>query len=122
MWILVAQRIIVEFVLDILLFPIWWYTGGARHALMFCVRMVKEVNVLLAPGLWLKNITVPMFGQYDIQGRIVSFFMRLANVIVRSIGLFIWVVIMVCVFFLWLLFPVFVSYMLFLSLFRVPYT
>ncbi|MBI2436979.1 MAG: hypothetical protein HYV41_04535 [Candidatus Magasanikbacteria bacterium] len=115
MFLLVLQRMLLEFVLDIVYFPIWWYIGGAEHALKFCIGLLRDANGMLAPGLWLKNIFVPMFGQYDWQGRIVSFFMRLANVIFRSIGLVIWFVIVMILFFMWVLFPMFVLYMLLTS-------
>lgn len=116
MWILVFQKLAIEFFLDFLYFPIWWYTKGLKNHLLVCVDMVRSVNRQFAPGLWLRNMFVPMYGQYDWQGRIVSFFMRLANVICRGIALFVWLLIMMGVFFLWLLFPVFVVYMLITSL------
>lgn len=115
MWILVVQRITLEFILDIIYFPVWWFTAGARHAFIFCIGLVKEANSMMAPGLWLKNIFVPMFGQWDFQGRLVSFFMRLGNVIIRSIALFIWVIVVIFIFFLWILFPTFIFYMLITS-------
>ncbi|MBU0597005.1 hypothetical protein KJ641_02535 [Patescibacteria group bacterium] len=111
MWIIVLQRITVEFFLDLLYFPIWWYTAGAKRFILGLVRIFQEANMMMVPGLWLKNIFVPMFGQYDWQGRIMSFFVRLANVIFRSIGLFIWLIILVIFYFIWLLFPLFVIYM-----------
>lgn len=116
MWILVAQRLAIEFFLDLIYFPIWWYTGGLVHQLRVCRDLMKDGNRALGPGLWLRNMFVPMFGQYDWQGRIVSFFMRLVNVIGRAIALWFWLWIVVGVFLLWIIFPVFVAYMLFLSL------
>lgn len=107
---------LIELVLDIVYFPVWWYTAGARHALLFCVDLVRQGNMQMAPGLWLKNIFVPMFGQYDIQGRIVSFMMRFFNVIFRSIGLLIWTLVCVALFVLWVVFPMGVLYMLTISL------
>lgn len=107
---------LIEFVLDLLYFPIWWYTGGVKRAGLFCIRFLKSGNVRFAPGLWLKNIFVPMYGQYDLQGRLVSIFMRLANVIGRSIALFFWLLISVFLFLLWLAFPIFVVYMLLVTL------
>lgn len=112
MWILVLQRMILEFVLDILYFPIWWYSRGLFLAFNFCLNWIKDANLILSPALWLKNIFVPMFGQWDWQGRIMSFFMRLANVIIRTIMLWIWILVVLVVFLLWSAFPIFVGYML----------
>ncbi len=105
MWILILQRLAIEALLDILYFPIWWYTGGVWRALLFCLDMLKEGNSNFAPGLWLSNIFVPMYGQYDWQGRIISFFMRLAQVLARTVGLFIWFVVCLIFFLVWLIIP-----------------
>ncbi len=114
--VLIFQRMLIELVLDIVYFPIWWYTAGARHALLFCVGLVRQGNMQMAPGLWLKNIFVPMFGQYDWQGRIVSFMMRFFNVIFRSIGLFVWTLVCFVLFVLGVIFPMFVIYMLLIAI------
>jgi hypothetical protein len=112
MWILVFQRIALEFILDLVYFPLWWYTKGAKRAFLYCAHLFQFVNSYLAPGLWLANIFVPMYAQYDIQGRLVSFIVRLGNVIIRAIGLLIWLLIVLVIFLAWLLFPVFVGLML----------
>lgn len=115
MWVLVLQRMLLELILDILYFPFWWYTAGAKKALIGCFHWWQDANINLAPGLWLKNIFVPMFGQRDWQGRLMSFFIRFFNVIFRTIGLLIWTVVILVIFALWLVFPLFVMYMLYES-------
>ena len=112
MWLLVLQRLTVEFFLDILYFPIWWYTSGVKRAALAAWHMFQEGNISLAPGLWLRHIFTPMFGQTDWQGRIMSFFMRVVNIIGRSIALFVWIIVCLMVFSLWLVWPVFVVFML----------
>jgi hypothetical protein len=91
---------------------LWWYTGGIVYFGQFSWNLLQAGNFRLAPGLWLKNIFVPMFGQVDFQGRMVSFFMRLVNVIGRSIALFFWLLMVLFIFCLWLVFPIFVVYMI----------
>lgn len=118
MWVLLAQRLALSALLDIVYFPLWWYTTGARRALLWCAARVGDANSQLAPGLWLKNIFVPMFGQSDLQGRLMSFFMRLMNVILRSIALLFWMFGVSLLFFGWILLPVGVGYMLAVSLLR----
>lgn len=115
MFFLVLQRLAIEFILDILYFPVWWYTGGIIYVLGACGNFLSAANGLLAPGLWLKNIFVPMFGQYDLQGRLVSFFMRLMNVLFRSIGMFMWFLIVAVLLLLWIFVPLLVGYMLIVS-------
>jgi len=116
MWVLALQRLALEFLLDFFYFPIWWYTAGAGRAGLFCWRLLQDGNAVLAPGLWLKNIFVPMFGQSDFQGRLISFFMRLVNVIGRGLVLFMWLLLALFLFLLWLVVPVFIICMLIKSL------
>lgn len=116
MWILVLQRMALEFVLDLVYFPLWWYTGGVKHAGKFCIGLIQDANMIMAPGLWLKNMFVPMFGQTDLQGRLMSIFMRFVNFVGRSIGLLIWSIVVLFIFILWLVFPLFVVYMMINSL------
>ncbi len=110
MWILVLQRIFFEAVLDLLYFPLWWYTGGVWHALKWAMSMFQDGNRTLLPLLWLKNLTVPMFGQYDWQGRIISFIMRFIQFVVRSIALLFWFFVCIILFCIWLILPVLISY------------
>jgi len=116
MWILITQKIFFEWIFDIFRFPFWWYKDASRSFLMKLGDFFVNINEIMAPGLWLKNITVPMFGQNDIQGRLVSFFMRFMNVIIRSFAMFFVVVIVIILFILWLLLPLFVLYMLYVSI------
>ncbi len=116
MWLLVFQRMIIEFALDVVYFPLWWYTDGLKRVAVGCWHWIEDGNDHFAPGLWLKNMFVPMFGQYDWQGRLMSLFMRFVNVVGRSVALGIWVVIIALLFLLWVIFPVFVMYMLVRSL------
>ncbi len=115
MWFLVFERLAIEAIIDVIYFPVWWYTAGVVYMLGICRNFLSTANGFLAPGLWLKNVFVPMFGQYDLQGRLVSFFMRLMNVIVRSLGLFIWFFVVLVFFLLWISVPLFVGYMFIIS-------
>ena len=103
---IIFQRLLLEAILDIFYFPIWWYTKGAAHALRWCFNLLKTGNENLAPALWLGNLFVPMFGQFDWQGRIVSFFMRLVQIFARSVALAVWLGLCLVLFFCWLSLPV----------------
>lgn len=118
MWVLLAQRLLLTAFLDVLFFPVWWYTRGTQRALVWCGDRIASANDQLAPGLWLKNIFVPMFGQSDLQGRLMSFFMRLMNVIFRTIGLIFWSFGVGILFMIWIMLPIGVGYSFFASLLR----
>ena len=115
--ILIAQRIAVEFLLDVVYFPVWWYTKGLKRIAIACLHTIQDTNISLAPGLWLRNLFVPMFGQTDWQGRLTSVFMRAVNVSGRGIALLVYMIIIFHVFLFWIAFPFIVLYFMGLSLF-----
>ena len=102
----------IDLAADFVLFPIWWYTAGAVRALRAAGRWFADIRRMMAVGLWAKNLFVPMFAQYDIPGRLISFAIRLSMIVARSIGL----AFMAFVFFLfllaWALFPVALAFLL----------
>lgn len=113
MIIIILQRLLLEFVLDIFYFPVWWYTNGAAHALGRCINLFSQGNAALAPGLWLANLFVPMFGQFDWQGRIISFLMRLAQIFARTVALLAWFGLCFALFACWLALPAIIAYAIF---------
>jgi len=112
MFIVIWQRLLIEAIFDLFYFPLWWYTRGLAHALSWCLNLLSSGNITLGPGLWLKNIFVPMFGQWDWRGRIISFFMRFFNIIIRTILLSFWLIFCLTLFLIWLLLPVVFIYSL----------
>lgn len=90
---MIYQKLIAEFFLDFLYFPIWWYTKGAIKAFRVYKDALVHVNFRFAPGLWLKNLFTPMYGQRDWEGRLVSIFIRFVNIVFRSLILvFFWAI------------------------------
>lgn len=99
---------------ELLFFPIWWYSQGLKKAFLYCLNLLKSGHRILAIDLWLKNIFVPMFAQVDWQGRLISFFMRIVQIIFRSIGLLGWLVLVVLLFLVWIILPIIIIYQLYL--------
>lgn len=62
--------------------------------------------------VWIKNIFVPMFGQHDWQSRLISVFMRLVQIIGRSLALVVVTLGIVLVSVLYLVAPVAVMLLL----------
>jgi hypothetical protein len=116
MGILILQRLFLETILDFFYFPLWWYTKGSLYAARSCFGIFKQGNANLAPGLWLANLFVPMFGQFDFQGRVISFFMRLVQIIARTVALVVWLLFCLVLFVIWLALPLIVLYGLVMSL------
>lgn len=115
MYLIILQQLLGEALLDLVYFPVWWYTGGLRYAGSHCFAWLVAGNRTLAPGLWLQNLFVPMFGQTDWQGKIISFFMRLVQIAARTLALIGWAAICVLLWAIWVLLPLIAFYGIILS-------
>jgi small-conductance mechanosensitive channel len=104
--------IILETLGKILYFPLWWYSVGLLKKIKSLWRFLGAKQENLGFSVWLKNIFVPMYGQRDFAGRIISFVIRLVQVIVRGLILLIWFFLALLALLSWLLLPV----LLFLAL------
>lgn len=83
----------VDFFGGIIGFPLWWYGQGFARWTKGLWRLFSSYRATLGVSVWVKNLFVPMYGRRDIGGRIVSFFMRSAMIVIRSfvlvfVGLF----------------------------------
>lgn len=101
-----SGQIIISLILEVVYFPVWWYSVGLLRLLkntwrFFCSRE-RDLGFLI----WLKNIFVPMYGQYDFMGRIISFVMRLVQIIARGFILLCWGLISLAIIILWVVSPV----------------
>jgi hypothetical protein len=105
-----SGKIFIEIIIDIVYFPVWWYTRGAYLFAKKLFNFLGNKQKSLALWVWIKNLYRPMFGQYDWQGMLISFFMRLVQIIFRSIVMFFWVIFIFVCFCIWLILPLFVLY------------
>lgn len=103
--ILSLRFIAVDIFFDILLWPVWWYTKGASRAFLFCLKTIHRQAEQMGYGIWLKNIFIPMYGQRDLQGRLISFLIRFSIIIFKSVFLLFWSLFIFLGFLLWELFP-----------------
>lgn len=110
MFVIVLQRLIIEALLDVFYFPVWWFSFGMKRTAAWCLTVFKSGNDWLAPGLWIANLFVPMYGQYDWEGRLVSFFMRLVQILFRLFGLSVWTIFCLTLFAVWIAWPVAIIY------------
>ncbi|MEI6835516.1 MAG: hypothetical protein WCK59_01665 [Candidatus Falkowbacteria bacterium] len=93
-------KILTIILWDFLYFPLWWYSAGLVKTARGVLNFYKNQEAALGFLVWLKNILVPMYGQRDLAGRLVSFFVRLVQVIYRGL-------VMLVVIFLGLVFFIF---------------
>jgi hypothetical protein len=111
-----ARDILLETVREILYFPAWWYTVGLGKAANFSWHRVKNMEIRLGVGIWIKNLFTPMFGQRDIAGKMISFFIRVFQIIFRSIALVLWSAVMAALFLFWVALPIVAVLLIILNL------
>ena len=100
--------------ISIIYFPVWWYSRGFLKFVKAMFLSLSSFDNQIGFTLWLKNIFVPLFGQNDFGGRIVSFFVRLGNIIVRGFVVLLYLILIVALIVVWDIFPVYVLYKIFL--------
>lgn len=91
-------------ILDFLRFPIWWYTEGIRSVGAWAAGSIRRRETAVGLWVWAKNIFVPMYGQRDWQGRLVSFLFRVVFLVVRlflMLGWVIWILTLTLAYCLW---------------------
>ncbi|MEA2064932.1 MAG: hypothetical protein U9O66_01375 [Patescibacteria group bacterium] len=109
-FLIAIKYISIDLIGDILLFPLWWYTKGLKKTVAFCVEKAKNAENALGLKIWLTSIFKPMYAQYDWQGKIISFFMRIFQIIIRSILFIISLVFIFILPIIWIIFPVFIIF------------
>ena len=105
-----SLKIIVELVYEIFYFPVWWYWRGLLNLLIWARDFLINQQKSLALFVWVKNIFKPMFAQYDWQGILISFLVRVAQIIFRGIIMLLWLILALAVILFWILLPIIVIY------------
>lgn len=107
-------KIIREIFGDFFYFPIWWYTSGfanqTKRSLLFLENRSKGLSFFI----WIKNIFVPMYGQSDWQGKLISFVFRIINIIIRGAIMLFWLLIALFFEVFWIVLPPYVLYKIFI--------
>lgn len=83
----VAHLLFVDLAGSVIWFPVWWYTKGLQKVIDAASAAVWYRVRAYALGVWLRNFFVPMYGEYDIWGRIISLMMRFVVLIYRVVAL-----------------------------------
>jgi len=109
------RYLFVDLIGEIVRFPFWWYSQGTKKAALFCWRKIKGAEESLALKVWVVNIFKPMFGQHDLQGKLISFFIRVIQIIFRSILMLFILILYWLIFVIWLVIPIFIIYQIVLT-------
>lgn len=105
-----GSKIFFEIILDILYLPVWWYTKGLLQILIFLNKFLSNHQKALGLSVWVKNIFRPMYGQNDFAGALISFIIRVFQILVRSIGMAFWLLVALIILLFWVLLPIAVYY------------
>ena len=81
------EVILHECIFGVLLFPVWWYTTGLVRMWNWCLMGVNDAWRGWGVLVWAQALFVPMYGEQSWQGRLISFFVRLAVLLYRLVGL-----------------------------------
>lgn len=91
---------------DILLYPVWWYTVGLKLAFSRFSESTTSRSRALALGIQFANLFRPMYADYSIQGRLISFVMRVLVLVFRLVEMSVFVVGYLFILLLWVTAPV----------------
>lgn len=111
-----STKILGNIIIDIIYFPFWWYSRGLVKIIISLINFIKNREKALAFFVWVKNIFTPMYGQEDWQGRLISFAVRLIQIIFRGAVMIFWLVFALTGLILWIVFPIFVLYEIYLQI------
>ena len=101
-----SGKIIAQILGEILYFPIWWYSIGFIRRIKVSWSFLRDREISLGFSVWAKNIFAPMYGQRDFAGRLISFLVRLVQIIARGLVLFLWLIIVLLGLIFWLALPI----------------
>lgn len=111
-----GSQIIAKNIAEVFYFPIWWYSIGLINIIKKEARFFVNQEKSLGFFIWVKNILVPMYGQSDWAGRIISFFVRFIQIIFRGLFLIFWLALLLALLFIWLAAPFFLFIALFFQI------
>lgn len=100
--------VVLDLAGDIIYFPVWWYTRGFVRFSKNYLSRVRRHAADLGALLWIRNIFVPMFAQQDIAGRLISFFMRVVQILARTLFLICFTLWESVLYLIWIFLPIFV--------------
>jgi len=89
--------------------PVFWYGRGLIDAARYCGRLIVREWLSLGVGVWAANIFVPMYAQRDLAGALISFFMRLIQIIARMFAMLAWVIVVVALFCAYVIVPIVIA-------------
>ncbi len=102
--------VLKDIVWSVLYFPIWWYTAGALNVLKQIGKEFRGFARAYNLRILLKFMFTPMYGQNDIVGRLISFYVRVAHFLILSVYAMLYISVLVLLFVAWITLPIVILY------------
>jgi len=109
----------IDILKSIVYFPLWWYGRGFLRSARNLKEDLYYYWAKLGVGIWIKYWFVPMYGQRDFWGRVVSILMRTFNIIGRLLVYIVYFIFFVSVFLLKLFLPIILIWLIILQLSKI---
>ncbi|MDD2681014.1 MAG: hypothetical protein PHE20_02810 [Patescibacteria group bacterium] len=104
-FLVLSSKILIQFIWNIIFFPIWWYSLGFLRFVSRIISFWRSEQRALGLFVWTRNLFVPMYGQHDFAGRLMSFFVRLVQILFRGLAMLFWVIVGLVLILSWLALP-----------------
>lgn len=93
---------------SVLQYPVWWYSAGLKLAVQKFGQNLVFRSHALGLGIQLRNLFRPMYADYTISGRLISFAMRIVLLVFRVLEMIIFSAWYAVVLLFWVLLPIFI--------------
>ena len=111
----ILKLVFVDLILEVVYFPLWWYSSGLYKTGVFCLQQIKKQWKNMSLEIHFKFLLKPMYAQRDFAGRAISFFARLVQLIFKLVVFFVFVLIFLVIFLLWIILPIIVIWQIIIN-------
>ena len=101
---------------ELLVAPLWWYTGGLLRVVRWWWAQLGEGAKRLSLRVLISHWMQPMYGQYDVAGRIISLVLRTVVLLWHVLVMNIWIVMVTVALTVYVLLPVVAVWQLLINL------
>ena len=104
---IILKDLFLDTVVEVLYFPVWWYSRGLKKAALFCFLRFKDGWQNLALVIFIKNFFKPMYGQKGWDAYVLSLASHFIHLVFRLFLMFLWALLWVFILFAWVTLPIF---------------
>ncbi len=84
------KLVVIDTVLDIVMWPAWWCTQGLWTVLVWVGRGIANEWFDFGLGPWMRSMFTPMYADYSLAGRAISFVARIIILAFRLVQFILW--------------------------------